>query len=69
MGKLFQAIGIIVFCFYVKFYKNRPNRILEFSILIAVNFVITVFAIAPPLRGFCHITGLVMNIVIGMIYE
>lgn len=48
LGKLFQAIGIIVFCFYVKFYKNRPNRILEFSILIAVNFVITVFAIAPP---------------------
>lgn len=68
LGKLFQAIGIIVFCFYGKFYKNRPNRILEFSILIAINFVITVFAIAPPLRGFCHITGLVMNIVIGMLY-
>ena len=68
LGKLFQAIGILIFCLYKKHEKVHPAPIVEFSILISCNFLMTTVTLLPPLRSFCSILGLFMNISIGILY-
>lgn len=68
LGKIFQALGILLFCGYAYFVKKKPSKIIEFSILIAVNFLLTVVTIIPLFRDGIVVTGLLMNIAIGLLY-
>lgn len=68
LGKIFQGIGIVIFCAYLRFYKNRPSQLVELASLIALNFILTVFSIlSSPLHFYLSI-GLLMNVAIGILY-
>ena len=68
LGKLFQALGILLFCLYKRHDRLHLDSTVEFSILIAVNFIMTIFVILPNFRSFSPELGLIMNIFIGILY-
>ena len=68
LGKFFQALGVVCYMIYVKLTKRNLFSIVGFSTLISANFLLTVLTILPALRGFITITGLLMNILIGILY-
>ncbi len=67
LGKIFQGLGIVFFCAYVKYSKSRMPRIIELSSFLAINFLLTAFSIIST-PDFCIALGLLMNIAIGILY-
>ena len=68
LGMLFQGFGVLGFCGYIHFRKRKPNRIVEFAILLVLTYIFSVLSIIPDNPTICLVFGLLMNITIGLLY-